>query len=128
MYCDMFGQPTHDSSMINSFNLTKNNVKEIAKYIAYRLSKDTIFFNIQIQDEFSQYDVVMSFMHFNQGKHQRGIRFTDLVIGVIGSGCYGFYCDRLNTTTPSYYEEKLGVYSELLTELFNGVRNEIGGW
>lgn len=128
MYADMFGIETSSNQMSNSFNLTENNYKEIAHEIALTLkSGSSIFFNIQLPSEGSQYDVWMSLNYLNQGIHQRGIRYGDLLIGIIGCGCFGFDCDKLVITSTRYYFEKLKVASELLMLLFNYIRMEIGG-
>lgn len=128
MYCDMFGIETSSSQVSNSFNLTENNYKKIAHEIALTLKGgSSIFFNIQLPSEGSQYDVWMDLDYFNQGIHQRGIHCRDLLIGIIGGGCFGFDCDKLVITSTSYYYEKLKVCSELLSLLFNYVRMEIGG-
>lgn len=123
----MFGYKTDANLMSNSFNLTKDNVKEVAKHIANAIILNGLFFNIQIEEEYSQYDILMSVEHFNQGIHQRGISNNDLLIGVIGFGCYGFRCEKKNNTSMGYYTEKLGIGSELLTILFNRIRDELGG-
>ena len=128
MYADMFGNETCNCHSSNSFNLNKNNIQAVAHEIAM-LVRDTdgVFFNIQIKEEYSQYDVIMSKGYYNQGIHQRGIRNGDLIIGIIGSRCYGFTCNEKNYTSVGYYEEKLGIGSELLSTLFNIVRDELGG-
>lgn len=128
MYCDMFGTETSNSQMSNSFNLTENNYKEVAHEIALILKDaSSIFFNIQIPSEGSQYDILMSLDYYNQGIHQRGIHLRDLLIGIVGGGCFGFDCDKLVITSTGYYYEKLKVASELLMLLFNYIRMEIGG-
>lgn len=129
IYCNVYGQSTDDNSMLNSFNLTQKNLKEVAKEIAL-IIKDThcLFCNIQIPEECSQYDILFSINYYNQGLHQRGIRNRDLLIGVIGRGLYGFECNTKNETELDYYTEKLDICTYFLRELFNEVRNEIGRW
>lgn len=127
MYADMWGNKTSDSQMSNSFNLDKNNVHEVAKHITSLILMNSLFFNIQIEEEGSQYDVLISAQHYNQGIHQRGIKPYDVLIGVIGFGCYGFRCEEMNNTSVGYYQEKLGIGSELLSTLFNRIRDELGG-
>ena len=83
-----------------------------------------IFINIQIEEEYSQYDVLFSYRFSNMGTHQRGILANDLMIGVIGFGCYGFRVD-IADTDPGYYSEKLGVHSNFLSFLFNEVRKKL---
>ena len=124
IYSDYFGKETMEYDMRNSFNLTKDNVKVIAKLIVEEVSKDAWFMNIQIPSESSQYDVVICFDYNNQGYHQRGIKYGNIIIGVIGFGLHGFDYSKYTDTSIDYYKEKLGVHSELLTELFNEVR----GW
>lgn len=127
MYCDMFGIQTNDSHRSNSFNLEENNIKSIAHEIAM-IIRDTnaIFFNIQIPNEGSQFDIFMSVNYYNQGIHQRGIHGRDLIIGIIGGGCFGFDCDKIVFTSVGYYNEKLKVCSDMLMLLFNNIRMELG--
>ena len=127
MYCDMFGFQTVDSHRSNSFNLLENNYKEIAHEIAM-IVRDTnaIFFNIQIPSEGSQVDIFMSVNYYNQGIHHRGIHGRDLLIGIVGGGCFGFDCDKIVITSLGYYNEKLKVFSEMLMQLFNHIRMELG--
>lgn len=128
IYADLFGNETSEYQMSNSFNLTENNYKEVAHEIALTLKGgESIFFNIQLPSEGSQYDIWMDWNFLNQGIHQRGIREHNLLIGIIGFGCFGFDCDRLVLTSTSYYYEKLKVASELLMLLFNYIRMELGG-
>ena len=84
----------------------------------------TVLMNIQIEEEFSQYDIFLSNNYANFGTHQRGILATDLIIGVIGFGAYGFNT-RIHDTDPSYYKEKLGVSSHFLSFLFNEIRKRL---
>lgn len=86
--------------------------------------KDAVLMNIQIEEEYSQYDVLFAYGYANYGIHQRGILATDLVISVIGFGAYGFRVE-IADTDPSYYTEKLGIHSNYLSYLFNEVRKEI---
>jgi hypothetical protein len=97
----------------------------LANTIATLLQENSsVFINIQIEEEYSQYDVLFSYGFKNCGKHQRGILSTDLVISVIGFGSYGFRTD-IADTDPSYYVEKLGIHSNYLSFLFNEVRKKI---
>lgn len=83
----------------------------------------SVLMNIQIE-EYSQYDVLFSYNFTNYGKFQRGIMATDLIIGVIGFGSYGFRVD-ISDTDPGYYSEKLGIHSNFLSFLFNEVRRKL---
>lgn len=128
LYSTMDGTPTDDTNVVNSFNLSEDSIQALADEIANILTwSNTIFFNVQIEEELSQYDVIISNVYYNQGYHQRGIKPGDVIIGVIGLGCYGFRCLPKNETHPSYYYEKLGVGSKKLSELFNLVRDRLGG-
>lgn len=105
-------------------------VEEEIKLRAVLISDDlikgrSIFMNIDVPEEWSQYDVWFSYDFQNYGIHQRGIRSSDLLIGIIGFGCSGFDVEKLATTEVGYYKEKLNIYSEYLTKLFNEVRNLI---
>lgn len=84
----------------------------------------SIFINIQIEEEFSQYDVFFAYNYVSAGTHQRGILANDLMIGVVGFGCYGFRVD-ITDTDPSYYSEKLRIHSNFLSFLFNEVRKKL---
>ena len=86
--------------------------------------KNCVLINIQIEEEYSQYDVFFSYNYDDWGAHQRGILACDLVIGVIGFGAYGFRTNIPNTD-PAYYREKLGVSSNFLSFLFNDVRKKL---
>lgn len=83
-----------------------------------------VFINIQIEEEFSQYDVIFSYKFENLGTHQRGILAQDLLISVVGFGAYGFRTD-IPDTDPAYYTEKLGIHSNFLSFLFNDVRKKL---
>ena len=85
---------------------------------------NTVLINIQIEEEYSQYDVLFSYNFSNFGRHQRGILANDLIIGVIGFGCYGFRVD-ITDTDPGYYSEKLKIHSNFLSFLFNEVRKRL---
>ena len=84
----------------------------------------SIFINIQIPEEYSQYDVFFAYNYISTGSHQRGILATDLMIGVVGFGCYGFRVD-IADTDPGYYTEKLKIHSNFLSFLFNEVRKKL---
>ena len=103
----------------------KNKISNLAWVIAQALKeKGSVFINIQIEEEFSQYDILFSYDFKNLGTHQRGISANDLIIGVIGFGCYGFRTN-IPDSDPSYYKEKLGVRSNFLAFLFNEVRRSL---
>ncbi len=92
--------------------------------VAALLDRGSIFMNIQIEEEYSQYDIMFMYKPNNFGYHQRGITSNDLLIGVVGFGAYGFNINNSDTYS-SYYKEKLGVSSDFLTSLFNEVRRRL---
>ena len=92
--------------------------------IASLKSNRPILVNVQIPDEYSQYDVLFAYNFNNYGSHQRGIVPSDLLIGVIGFGCFGFRTD-IYESAQGYYSEKLHVDSEALTIFFNKVRRRL---
>ena len=100
-------------------------IDQYATTIVDELQKNnSVLMNIQIEEEYSQYDVLFSYNFSNFGRHQRGILANDLIIGVIGFGCYGFRID-ITDTDPSYYSEKLKIHSNFLSFLFNEVRKKL---
>ena len=103
----------------------KDRIETLATLIVNELQKNSsLLINIQIEEEYSQYDVLFSYRFSNMGTHQRGILANDLIIGVIGWGAYGFNT-RIHDTDPSYYSEKLGIHSNFLSFLFNEVRKKL---
>lgn len=103
----------------------KARIEQYAVIIVNELQKNSsILINIQIEEEYSQYDVLFSYRFSNMGTHQRGILANDLIIGVIGWGAYGFNT-HIHDTDPSYYSEKLEIKSNFLSFLFNEVRRKI---
>lgn len=103
----------------------KDKIETYAMLIVSTLRENnTILINIQIEEEYSQYDVLFSYNFSNFGRHQRGILANDLIIGVIGFGCYGFRVD-ITDTDPGYYSEKLKIHSNFLSFLFNEVRRKL---
>ena len=103
----------------------KDRIDALATVIVSELQKNSsLLINIQIEEEYSQYDVLFSYRFSNMGTHQRGILANDLIIGVIGWGAYGFNT-HIHDTDPSYYSEKLGIKSNFLSFLFNEVRRKI---
>lgn len=99
-----------------------DNINTLACTIVSALQKNSsVLINIQIQEEYSQYDVLFSYNFESYGNHQRGILADDLMISVIGFGSYGFRVD-ITDTDPSYYTEKLGIHSNYLSFVFNQVR------
>ena len=100
-------------------------IEQYATIIVNELQRNnSVLINIQIEEEYSQYDVLFSYRFSNMGTHQRGILANDLMIGIIGFGCYGFRVD-IADTDPGYYSEKLGVHSNFLSFLFNEVRKKL---
>ena len=103
----------------------KDKIDALSSIIVAGLREEnTILTNIQIPEEYSQYDVLFSYNFANFGCHQRGILANDLIIAVIGFGAYGFNT-HIHDTDPSYYKEKLGVNSNFLSFLFNDVRKKL---
>lgn len=103
----------------------KNKIDNTAKLIVEKLkNRGSVFMNIQIEEEYSQYDVLFTYHFESIGMHQRGITARDLLIGVIGFGAYGFSV-VIPDTDPGYYKEKLGVSSNFLAFLFNEVRRRL---
>ena len=88
------------------------------------LERGSILINIQIEEEYSQYDVLFSYNFVNMGRHQRGILANDLIIGIIGFGAFGFKT-CIPDTEPEYYSEKLRIHSNFLSFLFNDVRKKL---
>ena len=103
----------------------KDKIEQYATIIVTALQENSsVLINIQIEEEYSQYDVLFSYRFSNMGTHQRGILANDLIIGVVGWGAYGFNT-QIHDTDPSYYSEKLGVKSNFLSFLFNEVRRKL---
>lgn len=103
----------------------KNRIDQLSTVIVSALKENnSVLMNIQIEEEYSQYDVLFSYKFGNFGRFQRGILANDLLIGVIGFGCYGFRID-ITDTDPGYYTEKLGIHSNFLSFLFNEVRKKL---
>lgn len=103
----------------------KNKIDGYASIIvAALLDGGSLFMNIQIEEEYSQYDVLFVYKPNDFGTHQRGITSRDLLIGVVGFGTYGFSIN-IPDTDPGYYREKLGVSSNFLAFLFNEVRRRL---
>lgn len=103
----------------------KSKINHLADVIVQNLKSDgSVFINLQIEEEYSQYDVLFVYNFESIGIHQRGITERDLIISVAGFGCYGFSVD-IADTDPGYYKEKLGVYSNYLAFLFNAVRRRL---
>lgn len=103
----------------------KNKINHLATIIVKELKeKNSVFMNLQIEEEYSQYDVLFAYNFSDFGQHQRGIRGNDLLIGIMGGGCHGFSITILDTD-PGYYAEKLKVNSKFLSFLFNEVRKKL---
>ena len=103
----------------------KNKIDQLSTVIVSTLlDSGNVFMNIQIEEEYSQYDVLFVYNFNNFGIHQRGIRKNDLLISIIGLGAYGFSVN-IPDTDPGYYKEKLGVSSYFLSFLFNEIRRKL---
>lgn len=103
----------------------KNEINHVADVVVSNLKENSsLLMNIQIEPEYSQYDVVFTYNFNNLGRHQRGILATDLIISVIGFGAFGFNT-HIHDTDPGYYAKKLGIHSNYLSFLFNEVRKKL---
>jgi hypothetical protein len=103
----------------------KRKIDTLANKIVNALKlNSSLLINIQIEEEYSQYDVMFCYEFTNMGRHQRGILADNLIIGVIGFGIHGFRTE-IPDTDPSYYTEKLGIHSNFLSFLFNEVRRKL---
>lgn len=103
----------------------KNEIEHVANVIVSNLKKNSsLLINIQIEPEYSQYDVLFAYNFNNLGRYQRGILASDLMIGVVGYGCFGFNT-KIHDTDPGYYTEKLGIHSNYLSFLFNKVKEKL---
>lgn len=103
----------------------KNEINHVADVVVSNLKENSsLLMNIQIEPEYSQYDVMFTYSFNNLGRHQRGILATDLIISVIGFGAFGFNT-HIHDTDPGYYAEKLGIHSNYLSFLFNEVRKKL---
>lgn len=107
-----------DKEIKDKINLLTITIVEALK------ERNSVLMNIQIEEEYSQYDVLFSYNFRNFGRFQRGILANDLLIGIVGFGCYGFRVN-ITDTDPSYYTEKLGIHSNFLSFLFNEVRKKL---
>lgn len=103
----------------------KDRIVALASIIASSLQENSsVLMNIQVEEEYSQYDVLFSYNFTNFGRHQRGILVNDLIIGVVGFKTFGF-STHIHDTDPGYYTEKLGIHSNFLSFLFNEVRKRL---
>lgn len=118
IYINVRNEITNDNSSANSYILTEDTINAIAEDI-----KNNSFVNIQIPNENMQLDLFFSWRYYNQGVHKYSGQNYSLLVGIIGFGFYNFRCLSNNTTSDSYYREKLGLYSELLFKLLNKLRD-----
>ena len=103
----------------------KNRIDHLANVVVQNLKTNSrVFMNFQIEEEYSQYDILFSYKFTDYGTHQRGITNRDLLIGIVGFGTYGFSV-AIPDTDPGYYKEKLGVSSNFLAFLFNEIRKKL---
>ena len=80
----------------------KNKIDSLSTIIVSALKNGgDLFMNIQIEEEYSQYDVLFVYNPNDFGTHQRGITGRDLLIGVVGFGAYGFSIN-IPDTDPGY--------------------------
>ena len=79
-------------------------------------------------EEFTHYDILFScnVIKIKGNELQRGLRWTDLFVSIIGVGAMGFITDE--EKSPAYVGEKLNLnvnYTTIkLTELINGIIKE----
>ena len=100
-------------------------INHVSDLIVKKLKENSsVLMNIQIEAEYSQYDVLFSYNFSDYGRHQRGVSANDLIIGIVGYGCFGFKVE-IADTDPGYYKEKLGVHSNYLAFLFNEIRKKL---
>lgn len=103
----------------------KDRINALASIIVSSLQENSsVLMNIQVEEEYSQYDVLFAYDFTNFGRHQRGVLANDLIIGIIGFKTYGF-STHIHDTDPGYYTEKLGIHSNFLSFLFNEVRKKL---
>lgn len=103
----------------------KDEINHVATIIEKELLLNkSVFMNVQVEAECSQYDVLFSYGYSNYGIHQRGLREDNLLIGIVGFGTHGFDIN-IHDTDPGYYVEKLNVRSNYLSMLFNEVRKKL---
>lgn len=103
----------------------KDRINALASIIVSSLQENSsVLMNIQVEEEYSQYDVLFAYDFTNFGRHQRGVLANDLIIGIIGFKTYGF-STNIHDTDPGYYTEKLGIHSNFLSFLFNEVRKKL---
>lgn len=75
--------------------------------------------------EFTHLDILFSYRvtRVKDNVLQRGLRWTDLFVSIMGIGAMGFITDH--EKTPAYIAEKLNtgnnITTEKLTELINGI-------
>lgn len=77
----------------------------------------------------THYDILFTYNVWNEyhGQLQGGIKRSDLFVSIMRLGAFGFEIEKTDTHA-SYYSEKLGVFSEELTELINGIKKELVQW
>ena len=103
----------------------KDRINALASIVVSSLQENSsVLMNIQVEEEYSQYDVLFAYDFTNFGRHQRGVLANDLIIGVIGFKTFGF-STHIHDTDPGYYTEKLGIHSNFLSFLFNEVRKKL---
>ena len=104
---------------------TPENYKEIAKEI--QDGGQCVF--AWTDQEGTQYDLLISHnpIHIG-GLMQRGIRPSDMFVGVMSRGCFGFEINDI-WKSPGYISEKLRIGNDItcekLSELINGIIQEL---
>ena len=80
-------------------------------------------------ERYTHLDLLFGYMAYREGMLQRGLRGNELYVSIISLGAFGFDVkDR--EIHEGYISEKLNVHGETaekLTELINGIINELKG-
>ena len=101
------------------------NCKETFVGVAMKLYEGNSVF-ISWEDDSGHFDIFLKWKADSyNGKYQRGMKWNDIFIGIVGYGFYGFEL-RESKTSDSYYTEKFGHYLGVgMYEFINGVRKEL---
>lgn len=108
------------------------NSKETYETIAFRLKSYGSFLMAWTNETGTQFDILFTttpnFELQNVSLIQRGIRYTDLFVSIIGIGACGFAIEN-NDTHGGYYAGKLNFCgaetSKKVGELINGIMKEL---
>lgn len=99
-----------------------NNNELLFYFIADQLLTRSALLVCWTDDEGGQYDILFS-RPLPVGAPGRRYKCGDIFVAISGWGACHF--DVHGDSSVSYYKEKLGVYSEKMTELLNSVRAKI---